>query len=48
MAGDTDMETAITEPIWSSDTVRTSDKRDSAKEHCKQKKNRIKINHNSV
>jgi len=48
MAGDVDMETAITEPIWSSETVRTSDKWDSVNEHCKQKKHKINININSV
>lgn len=36
MAGDVDMETAITEPVWSSDTVKMSDKWDSANEHWKQ------------
>lgn len=48
MAGDVDMETAITEPVWSSEIVRTSDKWDSANEHCKQKKHKINININSV
>jgi len=33
MAGDVDMETAITEPVWSRETVRMSDKWDSANEH---------------
>lgn len=44
MAGDVDMETAITEPVWSSEIVRTSDKWDSVNEHCKQKKHKININ----
>jgi hypothetical protein len=42
MAGEVDMETAITEPVWSSETVRTSDKWDTANEHCKQKEHKHK------
>lgn len=41
MAGDVDMETAITEPVWSSETVRTSDKWDSVNEHCKERNTKL-------